>query len=73
MQTVDVDKDAQFQCIISGHPVHEINWLHDGKPIIRDNRIEVGYLFENSINSRLNLYTLSTESAVSQQTIKYKM
>lgn len=73
VQTVDVDKDAQFQCIISGHPVHEINWLHDGKPIIRDNRIEVGYLFENSINSRLNLYTLSTESAVSQQTIKYKM
>lgn len=41
VQTVDVDKDAQFQCIISGHPVHEINWLHDGKPIIRDSRIDV--------------------------------
>lgn len=41
VQTVDVDKDAQFQCIVSGHPVYEINWLHDGKPIIRDNRIEV--------------------------------
>lgn len=41
VQTVDVDKDAQFQCIISGHPVHEINWLHDGKPIIRDNSIDV--------------------------------
>lgn len=46
VQTVDVDKDAQFQCIISGHPVHDINWLHDGKPILRDSRIEVG------INSR---------------------
>ncbi|XP_055315262.1 cell adhesion molecule Dscam2 isoform X3 [Sitodiplosis mosellana] len=41
VQTVDVDKDAQFQCIVSGHPVYEINWLHDGKPIIRDNRIEI--------------------------------
>lgn len=41
VQTVDVDKDAQFHCIVSGHPVHEVNWLHDGKPIIRDNRIEV--------------------------------
>lgn len=41
VQIVDVGKDAEFQCIVSGHPVHEINWLHDGKPIIRDNRIEV--------------------------------
>lgn len=41
MQTVDVDKDAQFQCIVSGHPVHDVNWLHDGKPILRDTRIEV--------------------------------
>ncbi|XP_037045508.1 Down syndrome cell adhesion molecule-like protein Dscam2 isoform X1 [Bradysia coprophila] len=41
VQTVDVDKDAQFQCIISGHPVHDINWLHDGKPILRDSRIEI--------------------------------
>lgn len=41
MQTVDVDKDAQFHCVVSGHPVYEINWIHDGKPIIRDNRIEV--------------------------------
>lgn len=45
MQTVDVDKDAQFQCIVSGHPLYEINWLHDGKPIIRDNRIEVSLAF----------------------------
>lgn len=42
VQTVDVDKDAQFQCIVSGHPVHDVNWLHDGKPILRDNRVEVG-------------------------------
>lgn len=42
MQTVDVDKDAQFQCIVSGHPVHDVNWLHDGKAILRDSRIEVG-------------------------------
>ena len=41
MQTVDVDKDAQFQCIVSGHPVHEIKWLHDGKPVVRDVRIDV--------------------------------
>lgn len=41
LQTVDVDRDAEFQCIVSGHPVHDIKWLHDGKPILRDNRIEV--------------------------------
>lgn len=41
MQTVDVDKNAQFQCVVSGHPVHDVNWLHDGKLILRDNRIEV--------------------------------
>ena len=41
VQTVDVDKDAQFQCIVTGHPVHDVNWLHDGKPILRDNRVEV--------------------------------
>lgn len=41
IQMVDVDKDAEFQCIVSGHPVHDIKWLHDGKPISRDNRIEV--------------------------------
>ncbi|CAD7083563.1 unnamed protein product [Hermetia illucens] len=41
VQTVDVDKDAQFQCIVSGHPVQDVNWLHDGKPILRDNRIEI--------------------------------
>lgn len=44
VQIVDVGKDAQFQCIVSGHPVYETNWLHDGKPIIRDNRIEVSLL-----------------------------
>lgn len=27
--------------MVSGHPVHEVSWLHDGKPILRDNRIEV--------------------------------
>lgn len=41
LQTVDVDRDAEFQCIVSGHPVHEIKWLHNGKPILRDNRVEV--------------------------------
>lgn len=45
VQTVDVDKDAQFQCVVSGHPLYEITWLHDGKPIVpRDNRIEVSSL-----------------------------
>ncbi|XP_031619714.1 Down syndrome cell adhesion molecule-like protein Dscam2 isoform X2 [Contarinia nasturtii] len=41
VQTVDVDKDAEFHCIVSGSPVYEINFLHDGKPIIRDNRVEI--------------------------------
>lgn len=49
VQTVDVDKDAQFQCIVSGHPVYEINWLHDGKPIIRDNRIEVSLTIVSAV------------------------
>lgn len=47
VQTVDVDKDAQFQCIVTGHPVHDVNWLHDGKPILRDNRVEVIYMHNN--------------------------
>lgn len=52
MQTVDVDKDAQFQCVVSGHPLYEINWLHDGKPIIpRDNRVEVSLLASYTINT----------------------
>lgn len=45
VQTIDVDKDAQFQCIVSGHPVNDVNWLHDGKPIMRDNRIEVSLIY----------------------------
>lgn len=49
VQTVDVDKDAQFQCIVSGHPVHDVNWLHDGKPILKDNRIEVNLLHFSSL------------------------
>lgn len=41
VQTVDVSKDAQFQCIISGFPAHEVLWMHNGKPIVRDSRIEI--------------------------------
>lgn len=41
VQTIDVDKDAQFQCIVSGSPIHDISWMHNSKPLIRDNRIEV--------------------------------
>uniref|UniRef100_A0A1B0DMD4 Uncharacterized protein n=1 Tax=Phlebotomus papatasi TaxID=29031 RepID=A0A1B0DMD4_PHLPP len=41
VQTVDVDRDAHLQCIVSGFPVQDIVWLHDGKPILRDNRIEI--------------------------------
>uniref|UniRef100_A0A4Y0BIQ2 Down syndrome cell adhesion molecule-like protein Dscam2 n=1 Tax=Anopheles funestus TaxID=62324 RepID=A0A4Y0BIQ2_ANOFN len=41
VQTVDVGKDAQFQCIISGFPAHEVLWMHNGKPIVRDSRIEI--------------------------------
>lgn len=55
VQIVDVEKDAQYQCIVSGHPVNEVNWLHDGKPIIGDNRIEVSqqsavYCFKGTAN-----------------------
>lgn len=40
-QTVDVDKNAEFQCIVSGSPVEKVTWLHDGKPLTNDNRIEI--------------------------------
>lgn len=63
VQIVDVDKDAQFQCIVSGHPVNEINWLHDGKPIIGDNRIEVSGNHEYSrfsISGEMRFETLWT-------------
>lgn len=41
VQIVDVDKDATFQCMISGHPVNDVKWLHNGKILARNNRIEV--------------------------------
>lgn len=41
VQTVDVDKNAEFQCIISGSPVDKVIWMHDGKPLINDNRVEI--------------------------------
>lgn len=41
LQTIDVDKDAQFHCVASGYPISEVTWFHNGKKIIADNRIEV--------------------------------
>lgn len=41
VQTVDVDKNADFQCIISGFPVDKVIWMHNGKPLINDNRVEI--------------------------------
>lgn len=41
VQTIDVDKDAEFQCIISGSPVDKVVWMHNGKPLTNDNRIEI--------------------------------
>ncbi|XP_017771587.1 PREDICTED: Down syndrome cell adhesion molecule-like protein Dscam2 [Nicrophorus vespilloides] len=41
VQVVDVGKQASFQCIVGGHPVSQISWLHNGKPIAPDNRVEV--------------------------------
>lgn len=40
-QIVDVGKEANFQCIVSGYPISQINWLHNGKPVAPDNRVEV--------------------------------
>lgn len=45
VQTVDVDKDAHFQCVISGFPAHDVVWLHNSKPLLKDNRIEVSYSY----------------------------
>uniref|UniRef100_A0A6P7FJH3 Down syndrome cell adhesion molecule-like protein Dscam2 isoform X4 n=1 Tax=Diabrotica virgifera virgifera TaxID=50390 RepID=A0A6P7FJH3_DIAVI len=41
VQVVDVGKDANFQCIVNGYPISQISWLHNGKPIAQDNRMEV--------------------------------
>ncbi|XP_036340897.1 uncharacterized protein LOC118750280 isoform X2 [Rhagoletis pomonella] len=65
VQTVDVDKDAQFQCIVSGHPVHDVNWLHDGKPILRDNRVEVKNVWAGCMGvRRYGLGMLSTHGGI---------
>ncbi|CAH1168788.1 unnamed protein product [Phyllotreta striolata] len=41
VQVVDVGKAANFQCIVNGYPISQISWLHNGKPIAPDNRVEV--------------------------------
>lgn len=37
-QIVDVGKDASFQCIISGYPISQIIWLHNGKTLVSINK-----------------------------------
>ncbi|XP_066249434.1 cell adhesion molecule Dscam1 isoform X1 [Euwallacea similis] len=41
MLVVDVGKDASFQCVVNGNPVAQVNWMHNGKPVAADNRVEV--------------------------------
>lgn len=41
VQTVDVDKNAEFQCIVSGFPADKVLWMHNGKPLTNDNRVEI--------------------------------
>ncbi|KAL1500781.1 hypothetical protein ABEB36_006226 [Hypothenemus hampei] len=41
MLVVDVGKDASFQCVTNGYPVSQIMWIHNGKPVAPDNRVEV--------------------------------
>lgn len=45
VQIVDVEKDATFQCMVSGHPINDIKWLHNGKAIARNSRVEVSFYF----------------------------
>lgn len=40
-QVVDVGKRASFQCIVGGHPVSQIFWLHNSKPVAPDGRVEI--------------------------------
>ncbi|XP_023234043.1 Down syndrome cell adhesion molecule homolog [Centruroides sculpturatus] len=41
IQKVDIGKQALLNCKIQGQPVHSINWLKDGFPIILNNRISL--------------------------------
>lgn len=41
VQVVDVGREANFQCITGGYPVSQITWLHNGKPVAPDTRVEV--------------------------------
>lgn len=41
VQVVDVGKEASFQCIVNGYPVSQVGWLHNGKPVAPDSRVEV--------------------------------
>lgn len=40
-QTIDVGKQAEFHCIVGGHPITKVAWLHDGKPLVKDGRVDV--------------------------------
>ncbi|XP_060519429.1 cell adhesion molecule Dscam2 isoform X3 [Cylas formicarius] len=41
VQVVDVGKDAKFQCIVNGYPLSQVDWVHNGKPVAPDSRVEV--------------------------------
>lgn len=36
-QTVDVGREANFECIAGGFPISQVSWYHDGEPIAQDN------------------------------------
>lgn len=44
IQTIDVDKEAVFQCIVTGHPASEVTWMHNGKPLLANNRVDVSFI-----------------------------
>lgn len=62
VQVVDVGKQAAFQCIIGGHPVSRVHWLHNGKPIAKDGRVDLSTdpAHKLQVSVSLNFVSLTT-------------